>query len=135
MSLTPSEQPNDVALRSLNSPSSKHRRPPMFTIDLQVATAEDGGERVQRFSYSHDPSQFVEHPLTMFDAMLSSIRNIVKLERLLMEDLFWSHDPTLEVVRPVEEWVQTLRRGISANLARAVSPLSGYLSTYAAGLL
>lgn len=53
---------------------------------------------------------------------------LTKVERLLMENLFWSDEPVMEVVRAVEPWVQGLRRGISDNLHRATQPLYAYLS-------
>lgn len=54
---------------------------------------------------------------------------MVRVERRVMNKLFWSHDPVMSSVYASEEWVLHLRNTVGGALERAVSPVQDYLAT------
>lgn len=54
---------------------------------------------------------------------------MVRVERRVMKQLFWSHDPVMSSVYASEAWVQHLRDTVGTALERAVAPATEYLET------
>lgn len=54
---------------------------------------------------------------------------MVRVERRVMNKLFWSHDPVMSSVYASEEWVLNLKDTVGGALERAVSPVQDYLVT------
>mgnify|MGYP000067473068 CR=1 FL=1 len=94
----------------------------------EVVTEED--KELEVFTYSTPLQAHMDSPVTMFDRALSSLQNITQVEKLVMDRLFWSHEPVLETVYPGEPWVQELRAQIQEGLAASTQPLEEYLKTY-----
>jgi len=119
---------NDVeVLNAAMDATRRYVRPPLFLVDLLIVDGEGGR---QKFSYSSKPTSFLEAPLNSFDKALASTQDITRVERKVMDKLFWSHEPIILSVFKTEAWVKDLRAKIEENIKRATVPLENYIGMF-----
>ena len=108
-------------------------RLPLLTVDLKFINAleaEDGSTIPAHFLYASAPQAFVDALTSPFDSIFEMLKGIIKVERRVMKNLFWSHDPVMRVPHCSEEWVQELRgRMVDALHRSVVVPMEQYLDT------
>ncbi|CAM9544257.1 unnamed protein product [Chrysoparadoxa australica] len=101
-------------------------RAPLFMLDI----VHTPGCAAACFAYSHRLASFGEAILAAFDKGLASTQNIVRVERRVMKQLFWSHDPVMSSVYASEPWVEALRQELALAVQGAITPLEQYLATF-----
>ena len=68
-------------------------------------------------------------PVKVFDSSLAALQKLVQVERLVMDKLFWSHDPVMQTVHPTEPWVASYKKQVSGALDACLPIARQYLST------
>jgi dynein heavy chain len=104
----------------------RSRKPPLFLLDLAI---DSTGEKPV-FAYSSSSDSFTSSVLQFFDKSLFSIQKLIRIERKVMKNLFWSRDPVMNTVHPSEEWVSVYRNDIETAMSAAASKLDEYLKLY-----
>lgn len=108
-------------------------RLPLLTVDLKFVgaiVAEDGTSVPAHFLYASPPQSFVDAITSPFDSIFDMLKGIIKVERRVMKNLFWSHDPLMRVPHCSEDWVQDLRKRMVESLHAAIlAPMDKYLQT------
>lgn len=84
----------------------RSRKPPLFLLDLAIDTTTGD---LPVFGYSSSSSSFTSTVLQFFDKSLISIQKLIRIERKVMKNLFWSRDPVMNTVHPSEDWVSVYR--------------------------
>ncbi|GMI07902.1 hypothetical protein TrRE_jg5473 [Triparma retinervis] len=110
---------------SADQAALRAKKPPLFSVDLSCG---EGSDAV--FSYSSSPQTFTETVLQYFDKSLVALQKLIRIERKVMKNLFWSRDPIMNAVHPSEEWVVSYRSEIEANMNKAGAVLEEYLKLY-----
>jgi hypothetical protein len=96
--------------------------PPLFVVELKIV---DG-----YLQYSVSPDSFEDEPLSLFDAALTSLTDIPRLDSSLIKKLFLGRQTGLKAVRPEDEAVADFRQRIQNCMRNAVRPLREYISLY-----
>eukprot|EP01135_Chromosphaera_perkinsii_P003004 Nk52_evm26s232 gene=Nk52_evmTU26s232 len=112
------EWPNDDLRQSPFKPPKN----PLFLLDLLPHA--DG------FRFSTQLHLIEQTTMTVFDKALSGTQNIPQLEPLVMEDLFWATNPSLETVHENEPLVNEYRERLRAVIRKALIPLTEYAKKY-----
>jgi dynein heavy chain, axonemal len=82
------------------------------------------------FLYASPPQAFVDAILHPFDQIFELLKGIIKIEKRVMKNLFWSHDPIMRVPHCSEDWVQGIRNDLLDTLQRSITiPMESYLQT------
>ena len=98
------------------SAGPQRHRPPLFLVDL-VINGEKGAEGafavlVAARAVLVGPAQGLRQGAHRLS------QNIVQVEKRVMSQLFWSHDPVMMSVHPTEEWIIALRAELDGILKR-----------------
>ncbi len=78
----------------------------------------------KRIVYGVPTDAFKDVTIAVFDRSISSLHKLVQVERLVMDHLFWSYEPTISTIHETEEWVKDLR----ARIERCVTASTVCLS-------
>lgn len=110
------------AAAAASGPQLVSRIPPLFLIEMEI---EDG-----RIVYQTPLSKVQPVVGAVFDHALASVQGIPQLEPQVMENLFWSSQPTFQTPHPMEEQIQAMRNELMDSLAGALVPVQAYLDKY-----
>lgn len=95
--------------------------------DAAGAATGDASKRV--FAYSVPVPALEAAALSAFDRAVRAAAGVLRVERTLMDKLFWPSDPTIGTLHPAEPAVMALRARLAAALAAAAAPVEAYLRT------
>ena len=115
-----------VSTNVVHSPdvdAAGQKRNPLFAVELRL---HEG-----KFESSLDLQTFIDAPQSVFEKGLNSIAGIPSLEPQIMEELFWSHNPTVGVVSAQEPHALALKERLRRALTAAQGPLLEYIGSYA----
>ena len=114
----------------------KCERFPLLTVDLKFVEPvyTEGKERTLQtpasFTYANSPESFATALLQPFDQVFEMLKGIIKVERRVMKNLFWSHDPIMRVPHSSEDWVNEHRQRLEELIEKAITvPMEKYLQT------
>ncbi|CAK4692632.1 unnamed protein product [Aphanomyces euteiches] len=79
------------------------------------------------FEYSTAPSSFIEAASSQFETVLTRVKSLELIERLVMDRLFWPQQDCIQSVELQENWMQLLLSRVNESLARALAPMDEYL--------
>ena len=81
-------------------------------------------------TFSINPQKFEDSIITLFNRGVNCTKKIPQLEKMVMENLFWSGTPLLESVGENEPLVKELRETVRNCLKKATVPLLAYAKEY-----
>ena len=70
----------------------------------------------KRIVYGVATDAFKDVALAVFDRSISSLHKLVQVERLVMDHLFWSYEPTISTIHETEDWVTKFRTRIERSI-------------------
>ena len=100
-------------------------RPKKNAIFLMDLTFEE-----DTVTFSTKPQKFGDSVITLFNKGVNCTKKIPQLEKMVMENLFWSGSPLLESVGENEPLVVQLRETVQSCLQKAMIPLLAYAKEY-----
>ena len=109
---------------------------PLLTVDLKFnePVFTEGKDRELKtpasFTYANSPESFATALLQPFDQVFDMLKGIIKVERRVMKNLFWSHDPIMRVPHAAEDWVIDHRNHLLDLIKKSIlDPMENYLQT------
>ena len=105
-----------------SAPSHTHKKIALFALELNIYESE--------IIYTTSLSNFLPALRNIFDHGIACVQNISVLEPMIMENLFWSHLPTLSAAHRMESGITSLCERMEASMAKSLSQADEYLRTY-----
>ena len=93
-------------------------------FSIEIVLGEDG-----KLVYGTPLENFVPSLAKIFNHVTTSIQQIRTIEPLIMDKLFWSHSPMLNIAQSALEEVDALRDATCAALEKTIAAVGQYLST------
>ena len=80
--------------------------------------------------YSTELESFEKTVIALFDKGIFATKNVPQLEKMVLQELFWSGTPLLEAVGENEPEVVQLRELIRKAIKKSMIPLRAYAKQY-----
>ena len=80
--------------------------------------------------YNYSPSVFKETLLAVFDTIISEFAEVMHIEKLVMERIFFPKPRYIQSVDPLDEVLQNKRNLIATKIDTVLEPLIKYLTLF-----
>jgi len=124
--------------RVLNAKEVEHARTQIDLWKKSPEAAEGGGCPVKEvpeiigntLEYNYSMDQFKNSIVSIFDGIVSEFTEVLHIEKLVMEKIFFPNPRYIQSVSPQAEYVKALRTTIEAKIDEVTAPLMKYLSLF-----
>jgi len=121
------EEVKEIRKEEQSSDDKVNTTTPLFSVDL-VVKSENTPDGV--IAFSNDPEAFSDMSVKMMRKGLESLRDVVRVERRVMNRLFWKSSPVIDSVSSQERWIQDIEKEILTKFEEIVKPVKAYLNTF-----
>ena len=103
---------------------------PLFSIELVLLKSSNQIEgKIKAFAYSVSPEDILHVLMNPIKQIFENIKGITKVERRIMNKLFWPYEPTIRAPLIAEEWAIKASQSLESTLKTALKPLEDFLDS------